>query len=196
MKRYLSFFLLNLILISNCEVPSPEDIYSSGEKKGNIFVDSKPQGAHIYLDETDTKKTTPDTLKGIEPGTHLVSLKLEGYPTHYDTVQVVENKTASLFFEFKEISVNISYNIDDNNILTISYSFNHDCELLIFEFILSTGDSEMDESQSGYKKAGEVYTSKWHYHSTYDPWPEGQYKVVFYILYQGEEIRIEKTFNI
>lgn len=70
------------------------------EARGCIRVDSRPQGAEIYLDGIDTGKTTPAALDNLSAGDHTVKLILTGYVDWLQIVSVVAgqimNITASL----------------------------------------------------------------------------------------------------
>ncbi len=46
---------------------------------GHIAIQSSPSGAAIYLDDANTGKTTPDSLKNISAGIHSVKLSLANY---------------------------------------------------------------------------------------------------------------------
>lgn len=61
---------------------------------GSIKISSIPVGAKIFLDNKDTRKTTPATLKDIKPGKHAVRLTKKGYVDWKTTVKVVAGKEA------------------------------------------------------------------------------------------------------
>jgi hypothetical protein len=65
-------------------------------EEGNIFVQSTPAGAEIWLDDTNTNNVTPDTLTGIEPGTHEITLMLQDYRDTTIAVIVNANQTSSV----------------------------------------------------------------------------------------------------
>lgn len=66
--------LLFLVLtLASCGREAPE------YQPGSIAVDSDPAGAMILLDGQDTGLVTPNTLAGLEPGTYVVSVALDGY---------------------------------------------------------------------------------------------------------------------
>lgn len=70
------------------------------EKKGSIDVRSTPEGARIYLDGSDTGKVTNSKLENINPGTHTVTLKLQGYNDYTTTVNISAGQTASVSYNF------------------------------------------------------------------------------------------------
>jgi len=42
---------------------------------GNIYIDSSPQKAQIFIDGQDIGKLTPETIEGLTPGEHTILLK-------------------------------------------------------------------------------------------------------------------------
>jgi tetratricopeptide (TPR) repeat protein len=64
---------------------------------GSIKVESSPDEARIWLNETDTGQTTPAVLTGIQPGSHSIKLTKEGYLDYQVTVTVEAGKETLLF---------------------------------------------------------------------------------------------------
>lgn len=62
---------------------------------GNMFIESIPPGAEIWLGGTNTNNVTPDTLTNLSPISYEVTLKLENYSDTTFTVVVNSNQTAS-----------------------------------------------------------------------------------------------------
>ena len=60
-------------------------------KTGSILVESKPTSATIFLDDEESG-TTPDTLKSITPGRHLVEVKMDGYKVWSKSITVRGNE--------------------------------------------------------------------------------------------------------
>lgn len=58
-----------------------EDVveFTMEQATANVFVNSSPRSAEIYLDHQFTGKQTPDTLKYLDPGSYSITLKLDGY---------------------------------------------------------------------------------------------------------------------
>ncbi len=77
---------------------------------GSIRVESTPSGARVYLDGVNVG-TAPDTLGRIDPGTHSVSVKKDGYQDWSRTVTVRSGEesrvVASLVNEYPEPTVNL-----------------------------------------------------------------------------------------
>jgi hypothetical protein len=59
------------------------------------MITSSPSGADAYLDN-QYKGITPLTLTGVSPGTHTVTLKVNGYADWTGTVQVNSGQTTSV----------------------------------------------------------------------------------------------------
>jgi hypothetical protein len=80
MKRldlFLSLILLFGFILSSCKKTDNNPITTN--PVGNIYVSSVPPSAQIWLDGTDTKKITPDSLTNLKAGNHIVILKLINY---------------------------------------------------------------------------------------------------------------------
>ncbi len=62
---------------------------------GDLFIESEPGGAQIFLDSLNTNKLTPDTLKNLTTGEHSISIKKENYRDTTFNVTIIENQTVS-----------------------------------------------------------------------------------------------------
>jgi formylglycine-generating enzyme required for sulfatase activity len=80
---------------------------SSSATKGNIQVESTPTGAKIYLDGSDTGKTTNSTIYDVAAGTHSVKLVLPGFDDYEQSVTVKGGQTVTVtaIFNLKEIEM-------------------------------------------------------------------------------------------
>ncbi|MCX7968161.1 MAG: carboxypeptidase regulatory-like domain-containing protein [Armatimonadetes bacterium] len=58
-----------------------------GEQNGFLVISSEPQGAKIFLNGTDTGRTTPATLT-VSPSSHAIKVELTGFLPGYETVFV------------------------------------------------------------------------------------------------------------
>ncbi len=65
---------------------------------GSIAVTSAPDGGAIFLDGTDTGRTTNATLEDVPAGDHTVTVKKPGYADASKTVTVADNETATVSF--------------------------------------------------------------------------------------------------
>jgi len=71
-------------------------VISPVSSTGSIQVNSVPTGAEIWLDGTNTGKTTNALLDKIAPGERTLSLRKEGYADYQATVTVVAEQTAEV----------------------------------------------------------------------------------------------------
>lgn len=85
------------------------------EKTGELIIETKPNGASIFLDEKDTGKKAPFHLKSLLPGTYVLSVTKSGYfpfvqeislssgrVTIIDGVELISDHTPILLFEYKD----------------------------------------------------------------------------------------------
>ncbi len=100
MSSFRLFSLLFLIILFSCGVKQPVENNDEQQQTGKIVVTSQPSGAAIILDGEPTGKITPDTLTGVSPGKHSISVYLDGYQSDQDQilVEVEANKTARVAF--------------------------------------------------------------------------------------------------
>jgi len=82
----------------------------AGTSTGSISVTSYPSGVRIYLDGSDTTKTTPETLTDISTGSHTIKLTLAGYEDWTGSVTVTARETASISATLKPIILSITHN--------------------------------------------------------------------------------------
>ena len=73
--------------------------------RGNIYLESNPNGAQIFLDSVNTNSVTPDTLKNIPTGIHRITLKKNNYIDTSFNVTVQENKTVSKTVSLNQIII-------------------------------------------------------------------------------------------
>ena len=73
----------------------------SNTPQGEIFLDSSPGGAEIFLNGTNTGKLTPDTLKNLTVGEYAITLKHEDYMDTTFTVPLSQNEKISRFITLK-----------------------------------------------------------------------------------------------
>ena len=79
------------LLITSCD--SSDDPITP-KPQGNIYLSSNPAGAQIWLDGTNTSKTTPDTVKNVDEGVHTVTLKLQDYSDTTFSISVSGSQTS------------------------------------------------------------------------------------------------------
>lgn len=93
MKKLILFLLIpfTALMIISCDT-SDDPITPTPE--GNVFVSSNPAGAEIWLDGTNTLKTTADTVKNVDEGVHSITLKLEDYRDTTFSISVTGGQTS------------------------------------------------------------------------------------------------------
>jgi hypothetical protein len=73
MKKLILLLLIPLVmLITSCDSDDP----FTPTPTGNIYLTSIPAGAEIWIDGSNTFKTTPDTINDVDEGVRSVTLKL------------------------------------------------------------------------------------------------------------------------
>jgi len=63
---------------------------------GIIQVNSSPTGSSVYLDGTDTGKTTNCALTFVSPGSHTIELVKEGYEDYQQNISVTAGQTTTV----------------------------------------------------------------------------------------------------
>jgi len=102
MKR--TFLLFAALMMASCGIKQPVENIEQ-QKTGKIFVVSQPDSALIFLDGENTFQYTPDTLKGIAPGRHIIHVQREGFKPLQDSiaVQVREDSVANVMFTLEKL---------------------------------------------------------------------------------------------
>lgn len=93
MKKLILLLIIPIttLMITSCDsnndpiTPTPQ---------GNIFVSSNPAGAQIWLDGTNTLKTTADTIKNVDEAVHTITLKLADYRDTTFSISVTGGNTS------------------------------------------------------------------------------------------------------
>ncbi|HCY75144.1 MAG: PEGA domain-containing protein [Ignavibacterium sp.] len=93
MKKLILLLIIPVafLLITSCD--SNNDPVTPAAT-GNIFVSSNPAGAQIWLNGTNTLKTTADTLKNIDEGVQSITLKLQDYRDTTFSISVTGGQTS------------------------------------------------------------------------------------------------------
>lgn len=97
------FFFCILILSLLIPVGCREDIVEFSELKmtGNLYIDSSPRGAEIFLNNERIGKSTPDSLVNIQPGSYLLKLRLIGYEDSTLLVNILPNGKKYINISFR-----------------------------------------------------------------------------------------------
>jgi hypothetical protein len=78
------------MLITSCDSDDP----FTPTPTGNIYLTSIPAGAEIWIDNSNTFKTTPDTINDVDQGVRSVTLKLQDYRDTTFTISVTGGQTS------------------------------------------------------------------------------------------------------
>lgn len=98
--QLLIFTLSLLFFVHGCAKDTSTNPESPEDNYGSVFVHTTPDGYNIILDDMDTGKLTPDTLKFIATGIHEISLESEIYLDSTYSISVLENEIASTIIDF------------------------------------------------------------------------------------------------
>lgn len=93
MKKLILLFIIpiTVLLITSCDTGNNPVTPTA---QGSIYVSSNPANAQIWLDGTNTLKTTADTIKNVNEGVHSVTLKLQDYRDTTFSVSVSGGQTS------------------------------------------------------------------------------------------------------
>jgi hypothetical protein len=108
-SRHFQFILLGILLagfVLACGQEDPTFRPDGGgtAAKGKIFVSSTVPGARISLDGRDTGFETPDTVKQVDPGTHILGVRLGGFfPPEEQSVEVEADSVELVHFDLVQL---------------------------------------------------------------------------------------------
>jgi tetratricopeptide (TPR) repeat protein len=82
----------------------PEEVQALGEAKirGLVVIESKPQGAYVYLDDKKKEPLGRTPWNGTMEGEHTVFIEAQGYKPEERKVSAVPEKVLVLFFSLAE----------------------------------------------------------------------------------------------
>ena len=89
-KLIFLLFIPLMMLITSCSSDDP----ITPTPTGSIYITSSPAGAEIWIDGSNTFKTTPDTAENVDQGARSVTLKLQDYRDTTFTVSVTGDQTS------------------------------------------------------------------------------------------------------
>lgn len=97
-------FILPLLLavgifLSGCEDTSTDPIVTV--VKGSVYVQTTPVGAQIWINNVNSGKVTPDTIKNLDSGNVVITLKLATFKDTTFTVQILPNQVRSVAITMK-----------------------------------------------------------------------------------------------
>lgn len=101
------------------EAPAAEDrrdvqnrISTIRAMKSRVAISSEPSGASIFLDDGPTAVGTTDQEIEVTPGTHVITLRLEGHQESTKTVVLLIGETKALPFALRAIQSTTTTNPD------------------------------------------------------------------------------------
>ena len=91
MKKLIFLLIIPLVmLITSCSSDDP----ITPTPTGSIYLTSIPADAEIWIDGSNTFKTTPDTINDVDEGVRSVTLKLQDYRDTTFSISVTEGGTS------------------------------------------------------------------------------------------------------
>ena len=87
-------------------------------KTGSLNINSKPSGGAIFLDGKETG-TTPESLKGVELGTHQVEVKMDGYENWSESVEVSVDKENQITAVLQQLAGSLNIKSEPANAMII-----------------------------------------------------------------------------
>ncbi len=106
---------------------------------GNLFIQSDPIGAKIFLQGISANRITPDTLKQLPVGPYLVTLSLEDFRDTSFIAKVERNILSAFSVGLEDttsdVKTDIKYTFNNDGEILFSFFFNQDVQIETIEFI-------------------------------------------------------------
>ena len=99
---------------NSCSKESPTVPDSNQNGKGELALNSNPQGAEIFLQGTFTGKTTPDTIYNLSPDSYDIRLQLQ-FSEYTFSTNVKADLVTTEFIDFSQFTGNIFFNSEPLN---------------------------------------------------------------------------------
>ncbi len=100
---------------------------------GNLYIQSDPQGANVFIDSIPAGEQTPAIIENILVGQHSVSLKLQDFADTTINVTIQENQTLDKFVFLRDITpkvqIDASYEVRTDGQIVFGFVFNQDVRL-------------------------------------------------------------------
>lgn len=103
LKKYLSLLLVSfsIFTFNSCEKDVSVSPAEEIPPKGYIYINSAPEGAKIYLNDKNTGRVTPDSIRWLSESVYKVTLKLPiGYRDTTLYLSVKEDKRTEVFVDY------------------------------------------------------------------------------------------------
>ncbi len=119
----------NLLKDSNIVVTIADD-YSSiffdyttnPTMRGNLYCDSNPRGAEIYINDSNTALTTPKLIKGLFPAEYNIKYKLPGFWDTDSKAAVVSERTITIDTNLPDSTVWVNFTAANTGLPTDWYN--------------------------------------------------------------------------
>ncbi len=166
-------------------------------ERGDLFIQSNPSGAGIYVDNNNTSKSTPDTIKGLVVGSHNVTLKLNGYLDANLTVNIakgsVTNENVNLSERLPIQTDTLYYGFILLGQTRFTFSFNQDITLDKVD-IIEPGSTDKNSFDFG----GEAISQGSTRNIYYPKYMSGDWHLIFYgkKVDTGNSFTLDKTLKI
>lgn len=99
----LSVFMILLSVLfqnSGCDKTVSVSPPDKPPPNGYIYIDSNPEGSHIYLNGKARRRATPDSLNWLSTNSYTITLKKELYRDTSFVVNIVEGKRLNVFVDY------------------------------------------------------------------------------------------------
>lgn len=111
MKKYIfiPILLISVLIIDSCNNNTDNPV-SPTPQTGSIYIQSQPTGAQIWVDGVNSGKVTNDSVSNVQPGSHNITLKLQGYrDTTLQSISVTAGLQTSKFVQLTSNLITSSY---------------------------------------------------------------------------------------
>lgn len=98
MKKFI-LIIFTVAMLFGCREDAVE--FTLEQSTADVVINSHPREAAIYLNNNFTGELTPDTLKNLEAGSYLLTLRLNGYKDSSETIMVEPERDQSIFITLK-----------------------------------------------------------------------------------------------
>ncbi len=103
-KKKIKIAIIFVLILFFCISCNKEVTVSSPEQPkfetGKLFIDSKPDGSQIFVDEKFTGSITPDTILWLKEGENEVTLKRKFYEDREFIIKITNDCTTSFYYDY------------------------------------------------------------------------------------------------
>lgn len=99
-KYFILFLLVSFFVFTSCREGIVE--FPGTDETGTVFINSLPDGADIYINQSWTGRSTPDSVTDLQPGIYQLKLKLVGYRDTTIAVSIVKGRKLSFSITLRD----------------------------------------------------------------------------------------------